>query len=104
MTSRHPWDGVLRQRLSRRRLLATGPAVGAASAVAACGGEEAQPPTPTFPPSGGLVPVKTRGGTYRAFGYDAMPLDTYDAHPTQFGLLYNMHSAVFSNAETNRLH
>ena len=48
MTSKNPWDGVLRQRLSRRRLLAAGLAVGAASTAAACGGgEEAQPPKPT---------------------------------------------------------
>jgi hypothetical protein len=105
MTSKHAWHGVLCQRLSRWRLLAAGLAVGAASAAAACGGgEEARPPTPTSPPSGGVVPVKTRGGVYRAFGYDAMPLHTYDPNQTQFGLLYNMHSAVFSKAETNRLH
>jgi len=38
MTSKNPWDGVLRRRLSRRRLLAAGLAAGAASAAAACGG------------------------------------------------------------------
>jgi hypothetical protein len=38
MASKHPWDAVLRQRLSRRRLLAAGVAVGAASAAVACGG------------------------------------------------------------------
>ena len=99
MTSKNHWDAVLRRRLSWRRLLAAGLAVGAASAAAACGGgEEAKPPKPTSTPTAGgqLVPVKTRGGVYRCFSYSAMPLDTYDPHQTQFGPLYNMHSAVFS--------
>ena len=42
MASKHPWDAVLRQRLSRRRLLAAGVTVGAASAAVACGGRESK--------------------------------------------------------------
>jgi peptide/nickel transport system substrate-binding protein len=32
----------------------------------------------------------------RYYNYDAMPLDTLDPHQTQFGPLYNTHSAIFS--------
>lgn len=33
---------------------------------------------------------------YRFFGFDPLALDTFDPHQTQFGPMYNMHSAVFS--------
>src|SRR5438105_9250157 len=40
--------------------------------------------------------VTSRGGIYRSFTFDALSLDTFDPHQTQFGPMYNMHSAVFS--------
>jgi peptide/nickel transport system substrate-binding protein len=40
--------------------------------------------------------MKTTGGIYRFFGFDPLALDTFDPHQTQFGPMYNMHSAVFS--------
>ena len=47
-----------------------------------------------------LEPVGTTGGTYRYFGFDALTLDSYDPHQTQFGPIYNLHSAVFSKVLT----
>ena len=47
-----------------------------------------------------LEPVGTTGGTYRYFGFDALTLDSYDPHQTQFGPMYNLHSAVFSKVLT----
>ena len=38
----------------------------------------------TGPPPA-LEPAKTRGGMQRWFGFEAMPLDTFDPHQTQFG-------------------
>jgi len=45
-----------------------------------------------------LEPVKagSRGGIMRFFGYDALTLDTYDPHQTQFGPIFSMHGVVFS--------
>jgi ABC-type transport system substrate-binding protein len=42
------------------------------------------------------VQAKNRGGVYRSYTFDALALDTMDPHQTQFGPIYNMHSAVFS--------
>ena len=49
----------------------------------------------TGPPPA-LEPAKTRGGVQRWFGFEAMPLDTFDPHQTQFGPTASMHSAIFS--------
>jgi hypothetical protein len=68
MTSKNTWDGVFRQRLSRRRLLAAGLAVGAASESAACGGGgEAQPPKPTSSPTAGGPALESITVTYPGF-------------------------------------
>jgi peptide/nickel transport system substrate-binding protein len=40
------------------------------------------------------------GGTYRFFGFDALTLDSFDPHQTQFGPIYSLHSAVFSRVLT----
>lgn len=40
--------------------------------------------------------VGSRGGTLRAYNFDAQPYDTIDPHLTQFGPGTNVHSAVFS--------
>ncbi|HLB23493.1 MAG TPA: ABC transporter substrate-binding protein [Dehalococcoidia bacterium] len=55
------------------------------------GGGEA---TPTAVPQSEAA--GTRGGVYRSFNFDALALDTFDPHQTQFGPMYSMHSAVFS--------
>jgi len=115
------WKRLAKRRLSRRRLLTTAAGVGAGlTALSLVGCEEEEgaatptpspaaspaaspgippgvPPLPTITPPE-LEPVKEgcRGGFARFYGYDAMPLDTYDPHQTQFGPMYNMHSAVFS--------
>jgi len=46
------------------------------------------------PPS--LEPAKTRGGINRWFGFEPMPLDTFDPHQTQFGPTAGPHSVIFS--------
>jgi ABC-type transport system substrate-binding protein len=115
------WKRLAKRRLSRKRLLtgAAGVGVGlAALSLVGCEEEEGAatpspspaaspaaspgippgvPPLPTITPET-LEPVKEgcRGGFARFYGYDAMPLDTYDPHQTQFGPMYAMHSAVFS--------
>ena len=101
------WTRWAKRRLSRRRLLKGAAGMGAGLAVASvvgCGGGE-EGPTGTSAPTGtavatgtplALEPAKTRGGTIRWFGSDAVPLDTLDPHQSQLGPLYNMQGAVFS--------
>ena len=103
------WTRLRKQKLSRRRLLAGAVAAGAGAAGLAavgCGGGEEEGPaagtpgagTPTAVAGGqpALVPVGTRGGTIRAYGYDSMALDTRDPHQTRLGPQYNTQSYVFS--------
>jgi peptide/nickel transport system substrate-binding protein len=108
------WTRWAKRRLSRRRLLKGTAGVGAGLALASvvgCGGGGEDGPAGTVGPTGtpggsatavgtgtpaALEPAKTRGGTFRWFGYDAVPLDTLDPHQSQLGPLYNMQGAVFS--------
>jgi ABC-type transport system substrate-binding protein len=107
--ARKYWDKIESARISRRKMLGGTAAVGAGAAAIAligCGGSSKPKSTPAAgSPSAGAtsqatavqsVPAKTRGGIYRSFTFDALALDTYDPHQTQFGPMYNMHSAVFS--------
>jgi peptide/nickel transport system substrate-binding protein len=106
MVEANYWERWTRRRLTRRRLLSgalsAGAGLTAMSLVGCEGGEETTPPTPeaspvpTGTPAASLEPATSRGGTIRYYNYDAMPLDTLDPHQTQFGPLYNTHSAVFS--------
>jgi ABC-type transport system substrate-binding protein len=103
------WDKFVRRRISRRRALTAGAAVGASAvavALVGCGGGDGTK-TPTGSPAAGTTPatnrtsqdkeaVKSRGGIYRNYSFDALALDTYDPHQTQFGPMYNMQAAVFS--------
>jgi peptide/nickel transport system substrate-binding protein len=111
-----------RRLISGSALLGTGLAVGA---VVGCGGESSGPPTGTGPTgSGGAcgpdatpgeqylcleydkpvdgrrtfepAPANSRGGTLTYIGFDAVVLDRYDPHQTQFGPMYSNQSAVFS--------
>lgn len=43
-----------------------------------------------------LEPAKTKGGVDCWFGFEPMPLDTFDPHQTQFGPTAGPHSAIFS--------
>jgi peptide/nickel transport system substrate-binding protein len=116
------WQKLSRARLSRRRLLTRAAGIGgglAALSLAGCGDGEGRPSgaSPTTgasgqgspqPAVGGvyhrwgagppppLEPVKTRGGILRWFGYEAITLDTFDPHQSQFGPIFSTHSAVFS--------
>jgi peptide/nickel transport system substrate-binding protein len=87
-----------RHRLSRRRFLGGTAALGTGLVLAACGGEEkpAEETPAATPAAEGLEPARTRGGTLRSYGWDALALDTFDPHQTQIGTIYNMHSVVFS--------
>jgi peptide/nickel transport system substrate-binding protein len=116
------WKKLSRARLSRRRLLARTAGIGgglAALSLASCNEKEERPPgaSPTTGPAaqgspqpavGGVLhrwgadpppplePIKTRGGTLRWFGSEAITLDTFDPHQSQFGPIFSTHAAVFS--------
>jgi len=123
MDERNYWQRLAARRLSRRRLLAGAAGTGAglaALSLVGCGGGEEKPPSgspspgataaPSPSPTGSsrifhrlgagphppLEPVKTRGGVLRWFGFEAMAMDTFDPHQTQFGPLFSTHAAVFS--------
>ncbi|MCH7835883.1 MAG: ABC transporter substrate-binding protein [Chloroflexi bacterium] len=115
------WKNVWRKRMTRRRLMG-GALLGggglATAAIIGCGGGG----TTTSGPSVGSTPVTgdgdgtgfrgsdipihdarrpfeapgTTGGTLRFSGFDALVLDTFDPHQTQFGPLYSGHSAAYS--------
>jgi ABC-type transport system substrate-binding protein len=42
------------------------------------------------------APARHRGGTLRAYNFDALTPDTLDPHLTQMGPIANVHSAIFS--------
>ena len=103
------WQPWARRRLTRRRLLSgalgTGAGLAAISLAGCAGGDDEPQAGPATPPSATgtpavqrphLEPATSRGGIIRYYGYDPMPLDTLDPHQTQFGPLYNTHSAIFS--------
>src|SRR4051812_45030442 len=107
--SQNYWDKVQRSRITRRRMLGGTVALSAgvgAMALVGCSDSKSGNKTATAPSSAGNTTaeatarqgtqVKSRGGIYRSFTFDALSLDTFDPHQTQFGPMYNMHSAVFS--------
>ena len=109
MVEANYWERWARRRLTRRRLLSgalgAGAGLTAISLVGCESGNGGPPvtadPSPVATGTAGaqrfhLEPATSRGGTIRYYNYDAMPLDTLDPHQTQFGPLYNTHSAVFS--------
>jgi len=113
MAEKNYWSKLSEQRLSRRRLLggAVGVAAGgAALSLVGCGGGGEGEKTPAGkspaakPTATGIgqnikdefVPVKTRGGFMRDYGYEPLPLDTLDPHQTQFGPTYDVHASVLS--------
>lgn len=85
--------------MNRRRFLLAS-AMGAAVGLAGCRDESPIPPLDMTPGATATPRARiaegSRGGVYRAFNFDALALDTFDPHQTQFGPVYNMHSAVFS--------
>ena len=112
------WTRFWRRRLSRRRLLTgaalTGSGV-AAAAVVGCGGDDSSSNGGGGGDNAGSrgddlgaeeiidarrpvepAPADMRGGTIRSQGFDAVVLDRYDPHQTQFGPMYSNQSAVFS--------
>ncbi len=101
------WRRVQDARVSRRKVLKGGAALGAGVAgiaIVGCGGSNNGSGTATPGTSGPKATptamqsaaAKTKGGIYRAFTFDALALDSFDPHQTQFGPMYSMHSAVFS--------
>lgn len=120
------WDKFWQRKVNRRRLLSGTALAGtglAAAGVVGCGSEDEGPkpsggtggasgdtgltagdrylaldfPRPvdgrgTFVPA----PADSRGGLLTYIGFDAVVLDRYDPHQTQFGPMYSNQSAVFS--------
>ncbi len=112
------WNRFWRRQVSRRRLL-TGTALAgsglAAAAVVGCGGATPGPSDSTGGPAGQHpierlkatypndgrqtftpAPADSRGGNLVYIGFDAVVLDRYDPHQTQFGPMYSNQSAIFS--------
>ncbi len=80
------WSRFWRRRVSRRRLMGGAVLVGgglAAASIVGCG-------------DGGGGGNGGSSNILRFTGFDALVLDTFDPHLTQFGPLYSGHSAVFS--------
>ncbi len=124
MTESSYWKSFWRKRVTRRRLMG-GVVLGggglAAATIVGCGsggttttttddtGTDGTGQTPTNGGDGfraSDIPIHdarrpfeapgTTGGTLRFAGFDALVLDTFDPHQTQFGPIYSGHSAVFS--------
>ncbi len=93
------WDWIAGARMNRRRFLVAS-AAAAAGIAAACRNDTTIAPldgTPDYNPRPRTaISEGSRGGMYRAFGFDAIAIDTFDPHQTEFGPLTNMHAAVFS--------
>lgn len=102
------WDRVGTARITRRRMLGSAAAVAAglgAITLVGCSkssksnGTTGPQPASNSPAASGAVqtsPATSHGGIYRSFTYNALSLDTFDPHQTQFGPMYGVHSAVFS--------
>ncbi|MEE8346326.1 MAG: hypothetical protein V3S20_03160, partial [Dehalococcoidia bacterium] len=129
MAESNYWKSFWRKRVSRRRLLG-GAALGgsglAAAAIVGCGsGGTTTTGTGGGTPGSGDSAIGLRGsdipihdarrpleeppagmsgGTLRFTGFDALVLDTFDPHQTQFGPIYSGHSAVFSKLYTYSSH
>jgi len=120
------WDKFWQRKLSRRRLLSTTALASgglAAAAVVGCSSDKSDDENPSS--TGGSInngdttpgerylqleypkpvdgrrtfepaPADSRGGVLTYIGFDAVVLDRYDPHQTQFGPMYSNQSAVFS--------
>jgi peptide/nickel transport system substrate-binding protein len=112
------WDKFWRRKLGRRRLLSGAALTGsglAAAAMVGCGGEESGTSEGGNGGGGGsgtnylsipyeepvdgrktFTPATSTGGFLTYIGFDAVVLDRYDPHQTQFGPMYSNLSSVFS--------
>ena len=88
------------RRISRRRFLGSAAAIAGAAGVAGVIGcartKRSSPIAPSPTAAATPLPVGSRGGTLRAFNFNAMVPDTLDPHVTQAGPIVNVHSAIFS--------
>jgi peptide/nickel transport system substrate-binding protein len=106
------WTRFWRRRLGRRSFIGGATLGGGALAAAAAvgcnsDGRSNSPSVGRTPVASDLditdarrgfepAPAGMEGGTLRYTGFDALVLDTYDPHQTQFSPLYNSQSGVFS--------
>ena len=113
------WKKFWRKRVTRRRLMGGVILGGGGLAAATIVGCDSGGTTTTTTDGSGQTPTNggdgfrasdipihdarrpfeapgTTGGTLRFAGFDALVLDTFDPHQTQFGPLYSGHSAVYS--------
>ena len=117
---RNYWTSTARKRVSRRRLLAGSAMAGGglvAASIVGCGSEDSGPGNSGSGPASGaeniiddlqdITPPDARrpaepvtpgstGGFFTYIGFDAVVLDRYDPHQTQFGPMYANQSGVFS--------
>jgi peptide/nickel transport system substrate-binding protein len=106
MEERNYWRKLQDERVTRRKVLGGAAALGtAAAAIAVVGCSDSGTKKGTSTATGGAAKTpqpaqsdaaKSKGGIFRTFNFDALALDTFDPHQTQFGPMYNMHAAVFS--------
>jgi hypothetical protein len=100
------WRKVQEARVSRRKVLKGGAALGvgvAGLAIAGCSDDKKDGAKTS---TGGTRrrtlrrrrsrPRRRRRAASRSFGFDALALDSFDPHPDAVRTEYNMHSAVFS--------
>lgn len=91
------WQRLNQQRLSRRRFLAASAAAAAGFAVACTGNDKTRNAATAAPtPAKVAVSAQGRGGVLRTSNFDAITLDSFDPHQTEFLTITNMHSSVFS--------
>ena len=111
------WKSFWRRRITRRRLIGGAMVGGAGLATAGIigcgdsgttttttdggasptsGGDQSQSDIPIHDARRPFEAPGTTGEILRFTGFDALVLDTFDPHLTQFGPLYSGHSAVFS--------
>lgn len=84
--------------VTRRRFIAASAAAAASASLlaAGCGDGKRRPAATPEPAPTERVAVGSRGGTLRAFNFNAMVPDTLDPHLTSGGPIVNVHAAIFS--------
>jgi ABC-type transport system substrate-binding protein len=106
MTTKNYWQRFRRQRISRRRLLAsTGLGAAGLTVAAACGGDDEEP-GPTGTPAAGETPAVAgapkRGGTYKGLTQgDWGTIDPVTSVGNSTGITPRMHNVLLNRSNAN---